>query len=127
MADTHLPNAFDLFVFGPYFALKAVGLAFSVAVEDDKVLPLGVAQFAQATLNQSHLRIGLRGAIEKRSQTRHHPPPLTTRSNRPSGHRAAEQCDEIASFQLTELHTLLPLARRAIQHYLAALRDFNPV
>ena len=31
LPETHLPNAFDLFVFGPYFAWKAAASAFRSA------------------------------------------------------------------------------------------------
>src|SRR5882757_457046 len=50
---------------------NTIGIAFGVAVENNKVLPRDVAQFAQATVNQLHLGISLRSAEQKRSQTLH--------------------------------------------------------
>src|SRR6266536_3240857 len=75
-------------------------------VGNDKILSLNVAQFAQATANCFHLGIGLRSAVQQRTQAWHLRRLLCAPRERPRSRRAAEQRDEIAS-----VHSITSSAR----------------
>jgi len=55
-AETHFPNAFDLFAFVPYFALKAAGSAFCSVLQAlaAAIVALWSATSALSDLDETH-------------------------------------------------------------------------
>ena len=113
--------------------LHAAVLAASPAVFDGDVLPFDVARFAQAPTDcGQHRHVGFRRSRAEISDYRHRRL-LRARPERPC-RSAAEQCDDLATFQPSELQPSSSGPGVQGQHNgivtiksgVAALRDFDP-
>jgi hypothetical protein len=80
--------------------------ALRITILNREVVALDVTEIAQGATGCFHLRVSLRGAKQQNAQARDLCGLLRARRERPRGHRAAEQRDEITSSQLIELHSV---------------------